>query len=219
MSLAIVIPAAGCSSRLGQLKQLVSIGAEPLLVRTIRTVSEAAARLAVDVELFVVLGYEAKQITRRISPYLSLNSLPVNLIVNSDWQSGIGSSISFGVSHLQGKFDAALVVLGDQWALSSPDFDALLQQWVRTPQKLVASCYGANCFGVPAIFPQTFFSALIEMKSSGAKRLIKRHIESTQFVDIERAIFDLDTPEQLQYLRTTLFETADHQPTLRGDNS
>lgn len=213
MSFAIIIPAAGCSSRLGQLKQLVTVESEPLLQRTVRIAADAAQSLSLDADIFVVLGYQADTINAALSPFFStLRPKPIHCTFNENWPQGIGSSIAHAIASLNHHHDAVLILLGDQWALQESDIKQIIACWQDMPHKLVASRYGNGEFGVPAIFPKSYFTPLMEMTSHGAKRLIHTHKNQTQFIDIENAIYDLDTPKQLQYLRTLQMQGAEFQP-------
>lgn len=221
MSLAIIIPAAGCSSRLGQLKQLVLIESEPLLARTIRTVVEAAHSLCIQINVYVTLGYQSEYIINQLIPHLCELNADVQFIVNENWQQGIGSSIALAASQVNrdSNVDTALVLLGDQWALTESDLCQIMRQWQKSTSQLIASRYHSDEFGVPAIFPRRFFGQLMEMTAYGAKRIIKKHKKQTQFTTIENAIYDLDTPEQLQYLHSFFAKEVGNQPNLFGDIS
>lgn len=218
MSLAIIIPAAGCSSRLGEAKQLVTIDSQPLLARTLHTASEALASLSITQQIFVTLGFQAEHIREQVTPFISSLKSPPCFLMNEHWEKGLGASIAYTVAHVEKGFDAVLVLLSDQWALSVNDLIRVISTWQADPHQLLASQYADGEYGVPAIFPKHYFNQLKAMTTHGAKRIIKQHKKDTQFITVENAIYDLDTPEQLQYLRSTIARHADNQPTLFGDD-
>ena len=85
-SCAAVILAAGASRRLGQAKQLVTIGGEPLLRRTVRLAAQAGCH-----PIVVVLGFEADRMRSALAGFR------VIVAVNEDWRAGMGSSLRCGV--------------------------------------------------------------------------------------------------------------------------
>jgi molybdenum cofactor cytidylyltransferase len=89
MSVAAVVLAAGASSRLGEPKQLATLGGETLLERTVRVAREAGCSPVV-----VVLGAEYVQVLG--------NSVlgDVVTVINDKWEEGMASSIRLGVGTL-----------------------------------------------------------------------------------------------------------------------
>jgi len=87
VSLPAIILAAGASRRLGRPKQLVRLGGESLLRRTVR------AALACD-PVLVVLGSQAEAMAA------DLAGLPVIQVLNRDWEEGMASSIRAGIRAL-----------------------------------------------------------------------------------------------------------------------
>jgi molybdenum cofactor cytidylyltransferase len=192
-SLHAVVLAAGGSSRFGSAKQLVRIGDRPLL-------SLIAGRTAevVGHALIVVLGAAAAE----LSPLLRHSAGSV--VINRNWHEGLASSIRAGVSRLPASAAGVMLVLADQACVTAEDLRRLAGVWRRQPQCLVAARYGATV-GVPAIFPQYLFGELSELKGdTGAKALIKRHADRAVTVPMASAAFDLDTPDDLLELTSTV---------------
>jgi molybdenum cofactor cytidylyltransferase len=86
MSCAIVILAAGSSSRLGRPKQLLKYQGKTLLVRAVETALASVCR-----PVLVVLGAGSGQLRGEVS------GLDVRILINPDWETGIGGSIRIGV--------------------------------------------------------------------------------------------------------------------------
>src|SRR5690349_15574194 len=87
--LVIVLLAAGSSSRMGQSKQQLVIDGKSLLVHSVETAIKSDAD-----KVIVVLGSE-EEAHRKI-----LKNLSVGISHNPRWQSGMGSSLKAGLSHV-----------------------------------------------------------------------------------------------------------------------
>lgn len=111
-----VLLAAGSSEPLGQPVQLVDAGGRPLLEVLVE-------RLAAWVDpLVVVLGWRAEEILDSAD----LGSAIV--IINYDWQQGIGSSMRAGLDHLSREriHRPALVALANQPGITEEQYQELL---------------------------------------------------------------------------------------------
>ena len=93
--IAAVVLAAGGSTRLGQPKQLASLGGETLLERTVRTAREAGCK-----QVVVVLGAAAEEIRAGCD----LDDAVV--ILNEQWAEGMASSIRVGVGRIARRLKA-----------------------------------------------------------------------------------------------------------------
>ncbi len=196
LNLEIILLAAGCSSRLGQPKQLVKLQGQSLLARQ--------ARLALGLSnngsnVSCVLGFEAQAMKRQ------LDDLPVKCLENEHWQSGLASSISVGVKSVSVKADAVMLLLVDQWQLTVNDLQQVMNCWQQNPDAIVCvqqATPASAPFGPPVIFPRRYFSALADLtQGKGAKSVIVKNFQQTIFVTVANAFSDLDTPEQLAQLR------------------
>jgi molybdenum cofactor cytidylyltransferase len=182
----IVVLAAGASSRLGQPKQLVQIAGRPALQHVVGN-AIAAAGSAVT----VVLGSHAADVTRM------LQHSSVTVLLNRQWEEGIGASIRCGVSALSPGCDAVMLLLGDQVAVTASDLKRLASAWNGQETVLAASVYSGQ-LGVPAIFPRWCFAELAQLRGDhGAKAIINRHASRLIHVPMPNAALDLDTLEDV----------------------
>lgn len=189
-SLHILILAAGASTRLGQPKQLVRLDGRPLL-HTMVSQAVAIAGHAVT----VVVGAHARELA------MLLKHSPASVIVNRQWEEGIGASIRCGISALPPACDAVLIMLADQVGVSSDDLKRLVSAWKGQDNSIVGSLYSGTV-GVPAIFPRWCFPGLAALRGdTGARRLLQQHSDRLVRVPMPSAAMDLDTPEQLEALR------------------
>ncbi|MDP4680996.1 MAG: nucleotidyltransferase family protein [Cyclobacteriaceae bacterium] len=190
-NLAVLILAAGNSSRLGQPKQLLSYKDTTLLEHTIRcgkTVSD---------NVFVVLGGNEDLIKNKIS------LKTVTSITNPYWKKGIGSSISYGTrSIIKTIYDleSLLILLSDQPKITGSVLSQLITAYTIEHKTIIASNYGKS-YGVPAIFEKTHFPELMNLQAdSGAKSIIKLHLDYVNFIDFPEGKIDIDTGMDLRYL-------------------
>ncbi|WP_448248352.1 nucleotidyltransferase family protein [Thalassotalea agariperforans] len=195
-SIAFVVMAAGQSKRLGQPKQSVRYQGESLLVRQIKLCQQLSTNV------YCVLGFEADTFATELA------GVDVNILINHDWQSGLGNSIASAITQLPKTYQAVMIVLVDQWALTTADLNELVKQWHAQPNKIIA-CSGVmteadndkKLLSPPIIFPQAYFSQLTDLTGEqGAKPVLVNNSENVVDVNIRHVFFDLDTPEQLAEL-------------------
>ncbi len=194
-NVAIIILAAGASTRMGTSKQLLPYQGGSLLRHTLESAIASVCKPVV-----VVLGANAEQIRSEVS-------LPsVQVVENLQWNLGMSSSIRCGISSLSNCYesiDAAVITVCDQPFISAEIINQLVAAYHSTGKPIIASQY-AQTFGVPALFSYQFFSELAALKETvGAKHLIKQHFNEVFCVPFPLGAIDIDTPkdyEQLQYL-------------------
>lgn len=181
--LAILILAAGSSSRLGQPKQLVMYHDETLLRRS------ANQALELSPNVFVVLGHEYKACST------ALEGLHVNVLYHENYAKGMGRSIAFGVSHTT-SFEHTLIMLCDQPLIPKSHYDALI---ATAGSRISASQYlDGDRLGVPAIFPHAYYEALMQLNGDkGAQRLLKNELCDSIYLANEWSI-DIDTAEDIK---------------------
>lgn len=189
-NIAAVILAAGEASRMGQPKQLLSIGHQSLIQRAVDTAANAGCRPVV-----VVLGANAVLIGREIQ------HKPVVPVLNEQWQEGMGTSIMVGIRELlvtSPEVRAAIIMLCDQPLVNSSLLQKLIQEHEVSGKPITASLYKGT-LGVPALFHRSFFDQLQGLKgSTGARKLIRQHTEQAAVVPFEQGATDLDTPEDYE---------------------
>jgi molybdenum cofactor cytidylyltransferase len=195
-SLHVIVLAAGSSSRLGQPKQLVKLGGRHVL----HTVVSNAVAIA-GYSVTVVLGAHAAELTRM------LQHSTASVIVNRNWEEGLASSLRCGLAAAPPACDAAMILLGDQVAVTAEDLKRLIGAWKGEDSIIAASVYQGHV-GVPAIFPRWCFSELRELRGDqGARAILERHTHRLARVPMPNAAVDLDTPEDLKVLTERFKDT------------
>ena len=193
-SIGIIVLAAGSSSRMKITKQLIKINQNLML----DLVLNKAISLN-PTHTYCVLGANADTIFKQT---IHKN---VNFVVNTNHKKGLSSSINLGVKHIINNFSnisGVLILLADQPAISLNYLKDMFTLFKKNDHKIVASKY-KNTFGVPAIFPKSYFEALETISGdSGAKELLKKERNNIIFSKIDSNFVDIDTPEDLHaYLK------------------
>jgi molybdenum cofactor cytidylyltransferase len=188
----LILLAGGGSRRLGTPKQLLADGAGRTLVRR---AAEAALESACR-PVVVVAGASAEAVQRELA------DLPLTLIINAAWETGLASSLKAGLNTLLDTnppdaaiVDAVLVMLCDQPNVSSSLLNSLIAAYTGTGHQIAACEYG-GALGVPAVFGQTLFPALLALTGDeGARRVIKRYAGPVTRIPFPEGAFDIDTPQ------------------------
>lgn len=187
-----MILAAGCSSRLGQPKQLLRFKGKTL----IENVVENATSISEDV--FVILGSHHDH----IAPIIPHDTANVSYF--KDWKEGMGSTISYGVQQILNKdryTKEILILLCDQLHVSAQMLNELIL-FHQQADHLITACGYDDSYGAPALFNRKTFLDLLNLSGEqGAKKVIKKHFKHTQVISYPEAQVDIDTPKDLALLK------------------
>jgi molybdenum cofactor cytidylyltransferase len=188
--LLIAILAAGASRRLGQPKQLVDIGGEPLLRRQCRVALESAVA-----PVAVVLGCHADACAATIA------DLPVTIRVNHEWEEGLASSLREAVrAAVECGVGGLLILHADQYGVTAEDIKALNRAWADAGGMTACRARHGEYAGPPAILPSGCFSRLLQVRGDeGARQVLSPQPGTRSPIDVPMAAAadDLDVPEQL----------------------
>lgn len=187
---AIILLAAGGSSRLGSAKQLVPFNSVPLIVHSVQTALDTTCR-----PVIVVLGSTAEQFEPLIA------NLEVEIIRNEHWANGMGTSIRAGMSQIESSsVDAVMILLCDQPLIQPKHLRAMFEAFGASGKSIAAARYN-GVFGTPAIFSSAHFAELKALgDAQGGKTVIQRHLNQVHPFDLPEAAVDLDTPDDLKSL-------------------
>lgn len=196
LKIALVILAAGNSSRLGTPKQLVVFSGETLLERIVRESLESVCS-----PIVVVTGKDSENFQKY------LNAFEIKLVENKDWERGMGSSIGCGMKkilEIGEDFDGVVLCVCDQPFVKAKTINNLVNVYEAKKQKIIASSYDET-LGVPALFDKSLFAELADLREkSGAKKIIEKYRNETFAVDFPEGEIDVDTKEDLEKLRRYL---------------
>ena len=188
--IAILLLAAGGSSRMGVAKQLLPWGGTSMIGNAINQTRSSNAN-----EVLVVLGANFDDIEKDIA------SSKISIIRNNEWKLGLGSSIACGIDYVKQQhpeINAVLVMLADQPLIDSKYLNLLIETYIIGKKGIVATKY-TNKYGVPAIFSEFYFDMLGALNSDqGAKELIGSNTNDVQGLTIEKNTMDVDTMQDYE---------------------
>ncbi len=191
--------AAGASTRMGAIKQLLPWKSSNLLLEAISTIKNSKCS-----SVYVVLGAHAEQI--KMECHFEKNR--VTVVSNPDWSAGLGTSIGYGVKKVLESMerpDGILVCLADQPLLTSAYMDSMIHAFNNvSSKKIVATNYG-NKAGVPALFPASMYPELQLLQGDkGAKELLESKKNELKLLDAKGQLTDIDTKNEYQQLQQIL---------------
>lgn len=182
-----ILLAAGKSSRLGSIKQLLPFHNKTLLQHTIDELKMAGAY-----PLIVVIGGHATEVSG------SIDQDGIDLIYNEHWEQGIASGIVAGLQRMNircKEIRQIILAVCDQPYVSAALFQQLHEVQNSSLKNIVASAY-ADTLGTPVLFTQKYFDLLLGLKGDeGAKKILKAYPEDVGRVDFPLGYIDIDTVE------------------------
>jgi molybdenum cofactor cytidylyltransferase len=192
----IIILAAGSSSRLGEPKQLLNYNGENLLCHAIKVAVETNAGVIV-----VVLGANADAIQKKVQ------LAPAHVVINSNYEQGMSSSIRCGINSLLSKapeISSVLIMLCDQPYVTTLLLNDLIKAYFETAKPIVACAY-ANTFGPPALFYKDLFPELLQLEGdTGARKVILNYANDVATIPFEAGEIDIDTQTDYKKLLSNI---------------
>ena len=179
-----IVLAAGQSTRMGQLKQLLPLGDEVVIQIVVGRVSQCLDHVC------VVLGYRSEEVAR------ALDSHRATCVVNPDYASGMTSSIQRGV-RAAADSTAYLLCLGDQPGIKTAIIDHLLREHAKSEKGLIIPTHKGKR-GHPILVDQRYRSAILDLETSMPFNEITRGFpeDTLEITTDDPAILrDMDTPE------------------------
>ena len=182
---ALLLLAAGASTRMGRPKQLLPYKGRTLL----RHAAETAVASGCT-PLVVVTGALHEELVAEVA------GLPIQAVHNPEWETGMASSIRAGLTALAETRPAAvLIMLTDQPLVTPELLRELIIKQQQSQAPIVAAAYG-DTLGVPAFSPQLCCRSWSSCRAAGAGRLIASLGKRVGQVDFPAGLVDVDTPAQ-----------------------
>lgn len=188
-SVAAIVLAAGCSTRMGEQKVLLPLQDRSL----VEWVADAALGSKAD-ETIVVVGREAGSVRR------ALGDRPVTVVVNANPARGMSTSLQAGVRAAGSGFDAVVFLLGDQPFVTSALVDRLIGRFAETGKWIVRPRVGDRP-AHPVLMSAALFSEILDQRGDvGGREIARCHPEQLCLVpaDDPRVGLDIDTSEDYE---------------------
>ncbi|WP_276502344.1 nucleotidyltransferase family protein [Terrimonas pollutisoli] len=189
---AIIILAAGASTRLGRPKQLLPFNGKSLLENAVDTANEAEAN-----PVIVVLGANAALSEKEI------DEKKVHIVENKEWKEGMATSIRCGLGtlqHIAPSADGVILMVCDQPHVSSALLNELITLQKKTASPIVTSQY-KDVAGPPALFHKSVFPELQALKGdAGARKIVEKYQDNLATVSFEKGNVDIDTEDDYKAL-------------------
>lgn len=196
---AAIILAAGNSSRLGGIKQLLPFNQKTLLQHTLDELTMAGAA-----PVIVVTGGHAEAVTAAIE--LREHS---TVIYNERWEQGKASGIVAGMQQIRQTITPTtniILTVCDQPFVSAALFEQLYAMQQSSGKNIVAAAY-ANTLGTPVLFTPKYVEHLLGLTGDdGAKKILKAFQDDVAPVDFPLGHIDIDTVEDYARLLNGTFD-------------
>lgn len=191
LRIAALVLAAGNSSRMREgNKLLMDVNGKIVIKHIIDEVLKAKMAL-----VRVILGYQDRLIRE------TLGDESIKFVVNSEWKSGMSTSIRSGITSLPTGIHGAMIILGDMPTLNSKIFRSLVLAFNQNEGKKIVYPTFKRLQGNPVIFPRKLFSELLTLEGDkGGKSVLLHNIDLSIAVDIgyPHVLHDVDTQDDLK---------------------
>ena len=185
-----VVLAAGESTRFGYPKQLLDWKGKPF----VRHIAETALHAGLW-PVVVVTGSHAADVES------ALSGLPVEIILNPEYQQGQSASIVKGISSLPEHTGSAIFLLADQPQIPEEIIRALVESHVEKMQLILAPLVLEERRANPVLFDRVTFPDLLKLKGDiGGRAIFSNYkVEYIPWHD-DGLLLDVDKPEDYQRL-------------------
>lgn len=191
---AVVILAAGMSTRLGRPKQLLPLAGRPLVSYAARRARASKAERCI-----AILG------AARDSVQAVLERTIDEVVYNEEYARGQGTSIStairylIGTDDLFGPCDAAVFVLGDQPGIETEAINKVIDAWNSGAG--IAMAQYIDRAGHPVLFDRQYWTQLMALDNEQAgKEVIQRHQDDVVYVPVN-STYPVDVDTEMDWRR------------------
>lgn len=193
-----VILAAGKSSRMGQMKQLLSLGDQTMLGHVIDRALEADFPA-----VYTVIGHEAALIRNQINR----QDTRFHWLVNQAYEEGQSTSLRLALTHLKERYTHMMLFLGDVPYIQSGTIHSIYEQGMEisanvTDPFMLRPTYG-GIHGHPVFIGNFFHDVFMQVEGDQGLRSIIKQIPyyHTIAVEDEGVVYDIDTMEQYKQMK------------------
>jgi len=184
-----IVLAAGRSRRMGVQKLLLPFGSKTVITHIVDQLTVSS----VD-QVHVVVGCQGKRVSRELS------GRPVSIVNNSNYKSGMLSSVRCGLQAMALQCRAVLVVLGDQPSVTTKLIDQMLQTFASTEKQILIPLYQGKR-GHPIMFSATYREEILtHYDDIGLRGLLYTHKDDIFELPVKTSavLSDMDYPQDYQ---------------------
>lgn len=186
-----ILLAAGESRRMGKFKQLLRLGDRTFVEHCVDNL--LASR--VD-EVIVVTGHRDLEVRGAVG------DRPVRFSHNSDYQSGMASSIKCGVRSLPASSRAFVLALVDQPQIGAKVINLIIETYERSQAIIVIPTYGGRN-GHPILLDVSLKDEILRFDADqGLRQVVRSHPEQIERIEVPNGsiLEDCDFPEDYERL-------------------
>ncbi|MDA8595522.1 nucleotidyltransferase family protein [Flavobacteriaceae bacterium] len=193
-SVAMVILAAGASSRMNRPKALLPWPKESLIRHHLNLLKN------LPVDIYICSGKHHKEISDELS------GKPVTIFYHENWEKGMGSSIAFSCTQLNG-YENLLFIAVDQPLVSTSHLLKIIKTATDKKNHIIYSSNPEIQFSIPVLFPKSKYPDLkLLSNDKGAKKIVQQSSKKIKIEVSSLELSDMDTQEDYNYL----FQFAHH---------
>ena len=185
MKIALVLTAAGNSTRFGSDKLAFPIDGKPMLLHALELYDRLSDAFVSRVVVLKTGAEERRMVAERMEYRVVENPAP---------ERGISSSVVLGTEEaLKSEPDGILYAVGDQPRVTETTVNALLSAFQSDPTRIVAPIANGRR-GNPVLFPKSLFPELLTLKGDvGGSQIIKQHEDLLKTIEApEEELRDID---------------------------
>ena len=187
---------------MGTPKQLLRIGEETILAKTLESIRASSAG-----EIILVLGHAADEIAKTVA------TQDLKIVINPDYQQGMGTSLRSGLAAVSA--EAALIVLADQPWIRAETLNRLIEcHQERKPQIMIPTYKGFR--GNPVLLDRSVFAEVQALNGDvGCRAIFGDHTEGILKlpVDDPGILLDIDSRNDFETMSARLQSAHPAQPT------
>ena len=196
-----ILLAAGASTRMGALKQLLPVAGVTLVERTLT----AALESRLD-RLVLVLGHRAPEIETALSGFIPNPKLTI--VHNRHYQEGISSSLVAGIEEIAHSHDHGMILLADMPFIDHHVINLLIEGYLKAQLPMGAIKVGKRA-AHPVVFRRDLFFELKTLTGDvGARSLLKKYNDRVCLIapGVDYDERDIDDREDYRNFQTDLKE-------------
>ena len=186
---------------------MLRLGERTLLEQVLENV-----RAAKVTNVVLVLGHAAETIVQQVLVE------GVKVVVNDAYPSGMGSSLRVGLSTLDPRSSAALIVLADQPFVRPQTYDRILERYQQSDAQIVIPTY-QGFRGNPVLLDRTLFPEVMALTGDiGCRAIFGNHSDGIVKVAVDDIgiLLDIDDKDDLAKARSLVQGESARDALLEG---